>query len=281
MSTTLDTARIAGDGWEAEILLSPENRRIQVIGYRGDRLPGLAGELDARAREHGFDKVFMKARSDDREALEAAGMETEATIAGYFDGDDAVVMARFLSEARRNRPHEDEERAIMDAITTRPPDDSLKPLPAGYRVLRATEDDAPELATLYEQVFASYPYPIHDPAYLAGTMASHIAYRIVRDASGAVVAAASAETDREHRNAEMTDFATLPSQRGLGLAQHLLQALEADMDTAGIPNLYTVARARSAGMNRVFYNRGYGFTGTLVNNCHIAGRFEDMHVWCR
>ena len=24
-----------------------------------------------------------------------------------------------------------------------------------------------------------------------------------------------------------------------------------------IPNLYTIARARSAGMNRVFYNRGY------------------------
>ena len=33
-------------------------------------------------------------------------------------------------------------------------------------------------------------------------------------------------------------------------------------------------------MNRVFYNRGYEMTGTLVNNCHIAGQFEDMHVWC-
>ena len=48
-----------------------------------------------------------------------------------------------------------------------------------------------------------------------------------------------------------------------------------------IDNLYTIARARSAGMNRVFYNRGYRWTGTLVNNCHIAGDFEDMHVWCK
>jgi beta-lysine N6-acetyltransferase len=108
-----------------------------------------------------------------------------------------------------------------------------------------------------------------------------VVYRIVRDGDGAVVAAASAETDPEHHNAEMTDFATLPDQRGLGLAQHILDALEADMAERGIPNLYTIARARSAGMNRVFHNRGYAWTGTLVNNCHIAGRFEDMHVWCR
>ena len=75
-----------------------------------------------------------------------------------------------------------------------------------------------------------------------------------------------------------TDFATLPSQRGPGLAQHILAALEDDMAEREILNLYTIARARSAGMNRVFHNRDYEWTGTLVNNCHIAGQFEDMHV---
>ena len=119
-----------------------------------------------------------------------------------------------------------------------------------------------------------------DPAYVEETMQSHVVYRLVRDSSGSLVAAASAETSLEHRNAEMTDFATLPSQRGLGLAQHLLAALEHDMADRGIRSLYTIARARSAGMNRVFYNRGYELTGTLVNNCHIAGQLEDMHVWC-
>jgi putative beta-lysine N-acetyltransferase len=112
-------------------------------------------------------------------------------------------------------------------------------------------------------------------------MDSHVLYRIVRNAENVIVAAASAETCRRHHNAEMTDFATLPSERGLGLAQHLLSALEDDMREWSLPNLYTIARARSAGMNRVFYNRGYSRTGTLVNNCHIAGHFEDMHVWCK
>ena len=148
-------------------------------------------------------------------------------------------------------------------------------------MMMARPDDAGELAALYGEVFASYPFPITDPEYLVATMESHVVYRIVRDTDDAVVAAASAETDPEHRNAEMTDFATLPDQRGLGLAQHILAALESDMAERGICNLYTIARARSAGMNRVFYNRSYGWTGTLVNNCHIAGRFEDMHVWCR
>jgi putative beta-lysine N-acetyltransferase len=154
-------------------------------------------------------------------------------------------------------------------------------LPEGYRLIVAESGDTHELAELYQDVFASYPFPISDPDYLEATMKSHVVYRIVRDAGGALVAAASAETCRRHRNAEMTDFATLPSQRGLGLAQHILAALESDMRGWAIPNLYTVARARSAGMSRVFHNRGYEMTGTLVNNCHISGRFEDMHVWCK
>jgi hypothetical protein len=53
------------------------------------------------------------------------------------------------------------------------------------------------------------------------------------------------------------------------------------MAERAILNLYTISRARSAGMSRVFYNRGYEWTGTLVNNCHISGEFEDMHVWCK
>ena len=67
----------------------------------------------------------------------------------------------------------------------------------------------------------------------------------------------------------------------MGLAQHLLSALEQDTAERRIFNLYTIARARSAGMNRVFFNGGYAWSGTLVNNCHIAGQFEDMHVWCK
>ncbi|MDX2437557.1 MAG: putative beta-lysine N-acetyltransferase [Acidobacteriota bacterium] len=272
--------RIKAADFTAEMVLSDFNQRIQVLSYEARDPGAMVEKLAAEARRRGHGKLFLKAPEFDREALENAGMVREATISGYFCGEQADVMALYLDEDRKSRPYESEQAAILESITSRPADASIPDLPFGYWMATAGPSDAEELATLYATVFASYPFPITDPAYLISTMKTHVVYRIVRDGEGSLVAAASAESCRRYRNAEMTDFATLPSQRGFGLAQHLLAALEDDMLEASIPNLYTIARARSAGMNRVFYNRGYVMTGTLVNNCHIAGRFEDMHAWC-
>ncbi len=267
--------------FRAEAVVSLLNRRLRIVSYRAADHGAMVAELRRQAADRELGKIFLKAPAGDRAALKAAGMVCEATIRGYFDGSDAAVMAFFVEDARRERPHRDEEERILAAVQATPPSDALHPLPEGYEVRRAQPADADELAALYSKVFASYPFPISEPAYLRDTMASHVVYEIVRDGDGELVAAASAETDLGHGNAEMTDFATLPSQRGLGLARRLLDGLEAVMGAAGITNLYTIARARSAGMNRVFFNQGYDWTGTLVNNCHIAGQFEDMHVWCR
>ena len=273
--------RFSGRSFEALVLLSDFNKRIQVVDYRGPDFQTMTRMLEGEARARGYGKIFLKAPIFHRRSLESAGMSYEASIPGYFVGQTAVVMSRFLDERRTRRPHVERQEEVLAGIRERPPDPSLSVLPDGYRLALAEPDDAPELAALYDTVFASYPFPITDPEYLVATMQSHVVYRVVRDGDGALVAAASAETDPVHRNAEMTDFATRPDQRCLGLAQHLLAALEEDMDARTIPNLYTIARARSAGMNRVFYNRGYELTGTLVNNCHISGQFEDMHVWCK
>lgn len=273
--------KFSGRSFEALVLLSDFNERIQVIDYRGCDFHTMTRLLEGEARARGYGKIFLKAPLFHRHSLEVTGLCHEATIAGYFSGQPAVVMSRFLDERRRRRPHVEQQGEILSRIRERPPDSSLAPLPTGYRISIAKTEEAPELAALYNTVFASYPFPITDPEYLVATMESYVVYRIVRDGAGEIVAAASAETDRVHRNAEMTDFATRPDQRRLGLAQHLLAALEEDMVARSIPNLYTIARARSTGMNRVFHNRGYELTGTLVNNCHIAGQFEDMHVWCK
>lgn len=267
--------------FDARVIDSAYNQRIQVLGYRFEDAEAFVGALRERAADKGFGKVFMKARAADAPALEAAGMVREATINGYYAGENAAVMGLFTDPARRETPHQQEQDEILAKVrsATRQPDPP--PLPPDHRSVTATPEDAEELATLYAEVFASYPYPIQDPQYLIDTMRSHVVYQIVRDERGRVVAAASGETDPDHGNAEMTDFATLPDQRRKGLALHLLAGLEEEMHRLGIRHLYTIARARSFGMTRVFYNRGYVFTGTLVNNCHISGAFEDMHVWCR
>ena len=77
----------------------------------------------------------------------------------------------------------------------------------------------------------------------------------------------------------MTDFATLPSHRGRGLATHLLGRMDGAARTAGERVAYTIARAVSFGMNITFARRGYAFGGTLVSNTQIGGAIESMNIW--
>jgi putative beta-lysine N-acetyltransferase len=136
------------------------------------------------------------------------------------------------------------------------------------------------MAPLYGQVFATYPFPIAEPDFLAETMASHVTYFGVWS-DGEPVALSSAETDRDARNVEMTDFATLPEQRGNGYARMLLARMQTTMRNEGIRTAYTIARAISPGMNITFARQGYRFGGCLVNNTNICGKIESMNIWYR
>ena len=112
-------------------------------------------------------------------------------------------------------------------------------------------------------------------------MERNVLYRAVKDETGRIVSAASAEVDDKHSNAELTDCATEPEQRGKGLMFHILSALEADLRERGIMTAYSLARARSVGMNRVFHRLRHEYSGRLVNNCDIYGQFEDMNIWVK
>lgn len=270
-----------GGAFRAEVIVSAENSRIQVLDYHFSDPVAFVEELGTRARHLELSKVWIKARDEDALALRQAGMIEEGIILGFYSGSDAHVLALFAQASRIQRPHLEQQEEILRAIHSQPPDESLAPLPQGYGLGIASEADLQELAGLYGLVFDSYPYPIDDVQYLRQTLKNNVVYAIVRDERGQLVAAASAETKPQLLNSEMTDFATRPDQRRKGLAQQLLHALESEIERRGIVNLYTIARSRSRGMNQTFYNAGYELTGTLVNNCHISGAFEDMHVWCK
>jgi hypothetical protein len=61
----------------------------------------------------------------------------------------------------------------------------------------------------------------------------------------------------------------------------LLSELEQDLRARGMLSGYSFARARSRGMNQVFYQLGYEYTGRLVNSCDIQGQMEDMNLWVK
>jgi putative beta-lysine N-acetyltransferase len=134
------------------------------------------------------------------------------------------------------------------------------------------------MAEVYREVFQSYPFPIDEPEYLLETMRTHVVYFGAWE-DGKLIALSSAETDEPNLNVEMTDFATLPSCRGRGLASYLLDLMAPAMKDRGIRTAYTIARAYSYGMNITFARLGYEFGGVLINNTQIGGQFESMNVW--
>lgn len=267
--------------FRASVFLSQRNQRVRVLDYEGPDLAALAETLVEAARDHNLSKVFIKARKPDTAALEAAGFSPEGVIRGYFNGNDSVMESRFLSEERARSSASTEERVAIERLVVSPVPERRYTIPEGYTSVIATAEDAPELAQLYRQVFESYPFPIFEPAYLRSVMETHVLFRLVRNEQGKLVAAASAETAPQLGNAEMTDFATLPAERGKRLACYLLQELERDLPRRGIVHLYTLARSSVTGMNRVFHHLGYSLTGRSVNNCHIGGKLEDMLCWCK
>jgi putative beta-lysine N-acetyltransferase len=241
-------------------------------------LPDLIFEMDQLAEMHGYSKIFAKVPADSRAAFDAKGYVKEAGVPGYYSGrKEALFMCKYFSERRQEDTQIEDDRIISTA-RDKAGDFRKHELPEGFLIRVCTEADLPAMARIYAEVFPTYPFPIHDPAYLKKTMEDNVVYFAVEN-EGGIVALSSSEIDFENRNAEMTDFATLPQFRGMGLSTHLLLKMEKEMNKKGILTLYTIARAASYGMNTVFARLRYEFTGKLVQNTNISGNLENMNVW--
>lgn len=275
---------ISGEYFSCSLLASPFNRRITVYKFKLIREEGareMICALDEKAKAQGLEKIWIKSKTNWALAFIDCGMRLEASIPGYFRGEEpALVLARYL-DTRRKVPSNGEGgvQAVKLALTCKK-NTGKRPLPAGVSLKWGRAEHCRAIAGLYGRVFSTYPFPVFDPTYLENTMENNF-YYITAWCGGEIVAAASAEVNHLEKNAEVTDFATLPEWRGNGLASTLLEKLECRLISDGIRCIYTIARSSSTGMNKVFAGAGYGFRGALPNNCNIAGGFEDMNVWSK
>jgi putative beta-lysine N-acetyltransferase len=264
----------------AQIQHGPYNRRIYLMKL-GDASPAeLLPKMLRLCKERDYTKIFAKVPVSQEPAFLELGFQPEARIPGFFSGtEDAVFLGLYLDPARRKAPDQEQIEEVRLLSESKTPTPAPKPS-ADLVLRRCRPQDIPDMAPLYGQVFATYPFPIADPDFLAETMATHVVYFGVWS-DGELVALSSAETDREARNVEMTDFATLPERRGNGYARMLLARMETAMRNEGICTAYTIARAISPGMNITFARQGYRFGGCLVNNTNICGKIESMNIWHR
>lgn len=264
----------------------PLNARAYLMRLDPEDCPKIVGRLERLAEDNGYTKIFAKVPEHAAGDFADAGYRTEAVVPGlYGRKQNGVFLGRYLTPGRRIPVDADELRRVLRTAraNARPcgadglsrPEDGL---PAGYGLRRLRLGDAEDMAALYAEVFASYPFPIHDPGFLRQNMAEGVVYfGVFCDDSPAALCAA--EVDSHCGAAEMTDFATLPAHRGLGLAGHLLARAEREMSALGLGTLYTIARAASYGMNITFARAGYAYAGILPNNTNIAGGIESMNVW--
>lgn len=277
-------AVIEGRDFSNRILVSPYNRRITVYEFDLVRDHG-AGEmvqvLVEKAKAHGLDKIWLKSGTKWKHAFLSAGMKLEASIPGYYKGEEpALIFAMYLSTKRQTPSNSRGSDLVKKLISGFKTGTGKRMLPAAITLKWGQPEHCPALARLYSKVFPTYPFPVSDPDYLKHTMDNGTCY-IMAWHNEELIAAASAEINRPQKNAEMTDFATLPMWRGYGLASCLLAQLESRLKSEGYRCLYTIARSSSAGMNKVFAGAGYSFSGVLINNCNIGGGFEDMNVWSK
>tara|TARA_R110000744_G_scaffold136972_1_gene247307 strand:+ start:234 stop:1067 length:834 start_codon:yes stop_codon:yes gene_type:complete len=249
------------------------NKRIRIDDYSGDAHGVLA--LITESTPAWAEKIIVKSRKREVAIFLSGGFIREAEVAGYFKGADMFFLVKYPKPERGSNPGQPEERRIVESILSQPNTASEANTQI---VLPATPEDANELAELYAEVFQVYPTALNDPAYVRKTMKEGTKYVLIRE-QNRIVSAASAEINRQYANAELTDCATLPEAQGKGHIKKLLLKLEKLLKAENIHCLYTIARAESYGMNKAFYQLGYTYGGTLINNCVIYSGLEDMNVW--
>lgn len=257
----------------------PSNDRAYVMKVGPEDCPNIVDYVVALAEANDYSKIFVKAPVSEAAPFLDHEFVAEAEVPGLFKGrEDGLFLSRFLSPQREQETRPELVSEVLEATEEKQGAVGEIVLPADHSCRIMGKDDTGEMADIYRQVFASYPFPVHDPEYLAATMDDNLLYYGVW-AGDDLVAVSSAEIDFDGQNAEMTDFATLPECRGHGLGTFLLDQMEHGLRQIGIRTAYTIARSYSYGMNITFAKHDYAFTGTLVNNTQISGSLESMNVW--
>ena len=257
----------------------PHNDRIYVMSLDPASVDRLIPALDDMAASADYGKIVAKIPAPCWQPFSAAGYHEEARVPGLFQGRmDGLFVAKF--PAKTGTDIEADTAADRRPANTRPGAGrrGRHRISGNCRPTLCIPMDADALCRVFRQVFASYPFPVYRPDDLKRTMASGTEYYTIR-IDGEMAAVAAAEIDRKNQAVEMTDFATLPQWRGLGLAGTLLRHMEGELCGRHIKTAFTIARTESGGINAIFENRGYLSAGRLIRNTHISGRIQDMNVW--
>ncbi len=258
----------------------PNNDRVYLMKLDPDDADRIVDELYNLTIMKRYSKIFAKVPEWALDGFLKNNYQEEACIPRFCNREYKVYFLSQFFNAKRSFISKKDKKEITDIIWTcsNAFDKSDLKLPRKYHVKTMEIDDIKPLANLYKKTFKVYPFPIFKEKYLLQTMNDNVVYMGIFE-DDLLVSAASSEMDLDGENAEMTDFATDPKHRGQNLSYFLLQNMEAEMKRRGIKTIYTIARAKSHGINKTFGRSQYHFGGTLLNNTQISESIESMNVW--
>jgi putative beta-lysine N-acetyltransferase len=264
----------------AKIQHGSANDRVYLMKLKQAKPEDIMQPLLKLCQKHGYSKIFARLPASHAEIFLQNQFEIEAKVPNFYCGsEEALFLGRYFNRKRRQPQELQKQEQILELAISKANSGKHTNPPTEQPMARLCRPaDIPAMAKLYQQVFASYPFPIDDHDFLLKSMSEQVIYYGIWQKKH-LVALASAELDLKQQNAEMTDFATLPSLRGTGYANLLLKRLEQKVTRLGISTAYTIARAMSPGMNITFARQGYQFAGRLINNTNICGKIESMNVW--
>ncbi|ABR49779.1 GCN5-related N-acetyltransferase [Alkaliphilus metalliredigens QYMF] len=263
-----------------DIILDVTNKRVILYQYDSDWLEEELDALKKAALKQNIDKITVYGQEEDISLLRGLPLKKEGEIEGFFDGETAFIYSIFLNQSRTVQPLKEEQRHIIESAQEKNTIPKTLDLPEGFELRRAKESDVIEMANVFGKVFKSYPTPMNEPKYVKKVMKEDTLFSLVTH-EDRIVSIASADINPKYNNAEITDCATLPEYRGKGLLTRIMFHLEDRLRVKEVPNLFSLTRAQSYGMNHAVAKHGYGFQGTLIQNCDISGSFEDMNIWVK
>lgn len=276
--TTIDTITHIGEG--SLIHHGKQSDRIYLMKLAPGDTQFIADELIRLAEKHNYSKIFCAIPKKAAPLFFAKGYIMEGYIPYYYNGtEDMFYVSKFMTPERLSLLDQasmaDFSQLLRSPIEW---DITSNEDQQGYSIKRLHSKDVDSIVEIYCDIFESYPFPIQDAAYIKKTMQENVQY-FGAFKNGDLAALAACEIDFESKNAEMTDFATHRAHTGRRLACLLLKKMEAEMQNQGIMTLYSIARMNSISMNKTFLRFGYQYSGTLINNTHIAGQIETMNLY--
>ncbi|MBU0674362.1 MAG: putative beta-lysine N-acetyltransferase [Proteobacteria bacterium] len=255
------------------------NNRVYLMKLNKADFPEVLEYIENLTISNSYTKIFCKVPFWAVPGFMAKGFAMEAYIPNFYKNRaDVFFVSKFLDAERASGGEYDKLEGLSRLLIAYRTKKTVGQANKSVQIKVLKGKDVNEISNLYKKTFDSYPFPIFDSAYISQTMKNNVQYFGI-EAKGRLVALSSAEIDPQGKNAEMTDFATLPDYRGGQSATRLLSEMERVMEAQGITTLYSIARLNSPAMSKTFLKHSYKYAGTLINNTNISGKIESMNVF--